>query len=47
MLKKNSITFLRLFKFLILKKGNITALKVFNTKKGLCHFLITFKVVST
>ena len=47
MLKKNSITFLRLFKFLILKKGNITTLKVFNTKKGLRHFLITFKIVST
>ena len=46
MLKKNSITFLQLLKFLILEKdkGHHPCLKVFNTEKLLHHFLMTLKI---
>ena len=46
-LKENSTTFLRLLKFLILKKGLrhfLTALEVFNTEKGHDH---CYKVFNT
>ena len=46
-LKNNSITALRLLKFLILKKGLhhfLTTFKVINVKKGLNHFLTTLIV---
>ena len=47
MLKKDSITFLRLFKVFNAEKGLLedflTTLKVSNIAKGLHHFLETFK----
>ena len=46
-LKKDSVTFLKLLKFLILKKGLCHSLKVFNTEKWLHHFLRTLKVFNT
>ena len=45
-LKKDCVAFLRLLKFLILKKRHHHCFKVFNTKKGLHHFLRTLKASS-
>ena len=42
--RTDSVTFLQLLKFLILKKGLRHCLKVFNTEKWLQHFLRTLKV---
>ena len=48
-LKKDSVTFLWLLKLLKLKRNSTNALrlKVFNTKKGVHHFLTTLNVFNT